>query len=401
MTVVTAKRPLRIALICQQDLGGAPHSVPAYRFWRHYFVSALTEAGHEVLEISGCDWAASLMPFSEEQARAWRERTWHTACDWLRQTHSRQPIDCCLSYLYPQQILPAAITAIRELGLPCVNFFCDNVREFLRLPAEFSPFDLHWVPETKALPLYAKAGLKVLHAPMPCWIPPHQRTLPEHEDDAVVFVGTRDETRSLLFAEAIQLGLEPKLVGHGWKHPVTTAAAPPPRSRWRQLTGQAAFVRQHGFGALARKVAAKIRPPVAPGFDFAPYAHAPADEAGYWALLRNSAVCLGVNRYPSPRHNPARPDTYSRLRDIEAPMTGACYLTEWTEGLDQLYAPGEEIETYRNAAELVEKARALRADPARRARLRRNGQRRALHDHTIGRTVDRIAAALGLRASGT
>lgn len=390
------KHSLRIILICQQDLGGTLHPVPAYRFWRTYFISALREAGHEVLEIPACDWASGLIVMPTEQAREWRERIWTSACNWLKAENSRQHIDCCLSYLYPQQILPSAIATIRSLGVPCVNFFCDNVREFIRVPKEFSPFDLHWVPEMKALPLYAKAGLNVLPAPMPCWIPPHLRTLPDREESAVVFVGTRDETRALLFAETIRLGLAPKLVGHGWKHPVTTAATPPSRSRWQQLTGQAAFVRQHGFRALARKLAVKTGSTATPEFDFAPYANAAADETGYWNLLRNSAVCLGVNRYPSPRHNPAKPDTYSRLRDIEAPMAGACYLTEWTEGLDALYDLGEEIETYRTAAELVEKSRELCADATRRDRLRRNGQRRALHNHSINHTIGRIATTLGL-----
>ena len=77
-------------------------------------------------------------------------------------------------------------------------------------------------------------------------------------------------------------------------------------------------------------------------------------------------------------------------------MLGACYLTEWTEGLDTLYEPGTEIETYRDAAELAAKAQALLADPARRRRMRAAAQRRALSDHSIGRSLARITAQLGL-----
>jgi spore maturation protein CgeB len=76
-------------------------------------------------------------------------------------------------------------------------------------------------------------------------------------------------------------------------------------------------------------------------------------------------------------------------------MAGACYLTEWTEGLEQLYELGTEIETYRTASELVEKSRALTLDAPRRARLRQAGQRRALADHTIARTLDSIARHVG------
>ncbi len=34
-------------------------------------------------------------------------------------------------------------------------------------------------------------------------------------------------------------------------------------------------------------------------------------------------------------------------------MMGACYLTKRTEGLDQFYDVGSEIETYRTAAEML------------------------------------------------
>lgn len=389
-------RPLRIFLCCQQDLGGPPHPVPAYRFWRGYFASAFAEAGHELIEAPGCDWAAGLGAMPAAEAAAWREHTWARALACIREAHTRRPIDLFLSYLYPEQIHADALAELRFLGIPRVNFFCDNVREFRRVPAAFRPFDLHWVPEKKALALYARAGLATLHAPMPCQVPGAFRTPPARESHPVSFVGTRDELRAALFAEAFSLGLDARLWGRGWLENSEPSAPPAPAASGHLLGNQLAFVRRHGPGALLRKLADKLSPPPPVRFDFGPHACATADEQEFWTVTRESTVCLGVNRYPSPRHSPRRPDTYSRLRDLEAPMAGACYLTEWTEGLDALYEPGVEIETYRDAAELVEKTRALVADPARRARLRAAGQRRALAHHTIARTVETIARRLGL-----
>ena len=105
--------------------------------------------------------------------------------------------------------------------------------------------------------------------------------------------------------------------------------------------------------ALARKFSHKLVPPSRVAFDFTRHVQPAPRGDDYARVLRESQVCLGVNRYPSLRHPAGRPGTYSRLRDIEAPMVGACYLTEWTEGLDELYEPGVEIEVYRDAAELV------------------------------------------------
>ena len=49
-----------------------------------------------------------------------------------------------------------------------------------------------------------------------------------------------------------------------------------------------------------------------------------------------------------------------------------------------------------DAGELVEKAKRLQEDAARRLELRRNGQRRALADHTIARSVEHISRKLGI-----
>jgi len=80
-------------------------------------------------------------------------------------------------------------------------------------------------------------------------------------------------------------------------------------------------------------------------------------------------------------------------------MLGACYLTEWTKGLEQLYDLGTEIETYRTAEELTTKLADLRQDPARRVAMRGRAQRRALGDHSVLRTLGRICERLGLRTN--
>jgi len=388
-------RPLRIFLSCQQSVQS--HAVPAYSFWADYFRGALAEAGHTLIEAPDCDWAAGLLPAEQLARDGWAERTWTTAVEFIRREHARCPIDFFLGYLFPQQVLPSAVTAIRELGIPCVNFFCDNVREFRRVPVAYHGFDLHWVPEHKAMPLYARDQLPCLLAPMACWVPPAQRAPVDLENLPVTFVGTRDEQREHLFAEAIALGLHVDLRGPGWESASTVPAPPPTRAKnpLTLLQRQLAFARQHGVVAFARKHLRSFFPPSPLSFDFAPHARPSQFGDAYWTTLRSSTVCLGVNRYPSHRFPLARPDTYSRLRDIEAPMIGACYLTEWTEGLDLLYDLGIEIETYRDVTELVEKSKGLVNDAPRRARLRAAGQRRALAEHTIPRTLAAIALRLG------
>lgn len=116
-------------------------------------------------------------------------------------------------------------------------------------------------------------------------------------------------------------------------------------------------------------------------------------------MTREAPVVLGVSRVPSPARPLQNPLKYSRLRDIEAPMLGACYLTEWTQGLDKLYDLGVEVESYRSAEELVEKLRMLSSCPKLRFELRRLGQRRALQDHNVCSSIRKIITTLQGRLS--
>jgi hypothetical protein len=387
-------KPLRIFLCCHQDL--RPHPVPAYRFWAQSFRAAFAEAGHECLEAPGCDWAEGLTAMPPESRAAWREATWQRAVDWIRREHAARPIDLFLSYLYPGQVLAGAVSELRALGIPCVNYFCDNVRLFRRAPQEYHGFDLHWVPEAAGLELYRRAGLPFIHAPMACWVAPQWRVPPADGSLPPTFVGTRDEQRERLFARAYALGLKMDLRGVGWDGEAAPWDDPPPGRGFRLLANQWEYATQHGFPALARKVARRLFPPAPIACDFASRAMGPSPGDDYWRVLRECRVCVGVNRYPNPSRPLDRPDRYSRLRDIEAPMAGAAYLTESAPGLDALYEIGREIEVYRDAGELVAKVAALEGDEPRRRRLREQGQRRALAEHGIASTVSKITRRLGI-----
>jgi len=391
---------MNILLACQQSPVAYP--IPAYGFWRHYFVRGLEEAGHEVHEVPAADWARGLLPLSAEERAGWAAETWQRTLDHARRLRASGRLDLFLGYLYPTQIDVPAVRALRDLGVPCVNFFCDNVREYARLPREFAPFDLHWVPELAALPLYSARGWPALHAPMPCWVPPERRRPPWSERQVVSFIGGRDPLRAALLAQVAVAtpGLPLEIRGPGWipSAPRRQAAPPPPTSLRARMSDWTGLIRRQGLAAAARRLVSRFQSPQDLSFDFSPVLQPSPDDDTYAALLSGAAVSLGINRFPSFRFPAARPGVYSRLRDIEAPMLGACYLAEHAPELEVFYEPGLEIETYRDAPELVEKARSLLADAPRRARLRAAGQARALAHHGIGSTLDRIAKRFDLRS---
>ena len=387
---------MRIFLICQQS--ARSHPVPAYQFWEGYLKHGIEEAGGTWIEAKGVDWAEGLACTEPQALRRWRQAAWERT---LSEIQRQRPdgIDFVLSYLFPKQVDPAAIATIQSRGIPCVNFYCDNCRQLSEMPVEFRPFALHWVPEFEALPLYETAGARHLHLPMPVWIPPDRRVWDHPENHGVSFIGSRDPLREVLLASVLKKGIDLEIRGAGW------TADPFPSQRevrespsWSErLIREGRFLLREGFSAWFWKVAWSLRSPV-PDAVFKTHVHALPSGADYMSISQESLVALGISRTPHFLRSWNKPILYSRLRDIEAPMLGACYLTEQTAGTSRLYELGKEVETYSTAEEMVDKIRQLSADRGRRQKLRKAGQRRALADHTIPRSLARITAELGIQS---
>ena len=381
---------MRVLLSCLQSL--RQHRLPAYHFWRSHFVEGCREAGIECIEVPDVDWAEGLTyPAGGHELLSWRERTWERVLAFARREHARQCIDFFLGYLYPSQIEPDAIVQLQCLGIPCVNFFCDNVREFDRVPVEYLPFALHWVPEFEALPIYKSAGLPHAHVPMPCWVPNDLRTVPADELEPATFLGSADILRRDILGRALKAGATFEVRGRGWSEESEKSEPSTLKQLNRSLlANQMRLVRARGVTPVLRKVQNKLfaldPPPIPPNL-----VRPTVSDSDYLRITREAVIAIGVNRVPTARRSDRNPLVYSRLRDLEAPMVGACYLTEWTAGLGMLFDLGQEIETYRTAEELAGKIKELSRDPMRRRRLREQGQRRALNDHSAANSLKLIS----------
>ena len=110
------------------------------------------------------------------------------------------------------------IRIIQSAGIPCINFFCDHVRDFTELPREFRCFDLSWVPEQKALQLYKDESVPYLHLPMPMWVPLSLRQIKNESNKHIIFIGSRDIQRIRFFETLLSLAPEISLqvYGRGW-----------------------------------------------------------------------------------------------------------------------------------------------------------------------------------------
>ena len=96
-------------------------------------------------------------------------------------------------------------------------------------------------------------------------------------------------------------------------------------------------------------------------------------------------------------HRSAQRLTHLRLREFEAPMSGALYLTEQQPELAEYFEPDKEVLTYANQDELLEKARYYLAHQEQAERIRRAAWRRARREHTWQHRFGQLFSQLGLK----
>ena len=77
-------------------------------------------------------------------------------------------------------------------------------------------------------------------------------------------------------------------------------------------------------------------------------------------------------------------------------MSGGLYVTESCAELERFFRPGEEVVTYRDFDELVEKIRRLLANPEEAERIRRAGYERARSEHTWEMRFETVFGLMGL-----
>lgn len=85
-----------------------------------------------------------------------------------------------------------------------------------------------------------------------------------------------------------------------------------------------------------------------------------------------------------------------RLRDFEAPMSGAFYMVEYMDELQEFFEDGKEIVCYHDKHDLAEKAKFYLSHDAERERIRWAGHRRAVGEHTWQQRFRRVFREVGL-----
>lgn len=106
---------------------------------------------------------------------------------------------------------------------------------------------------------------------------------------------------------------------------------------------------------------------------------------------------LARSRIVVNRHIDAAEGHANNMRLYEATGAGALLLTDEAANLPELFTPGREVVTYRDRAELVERARHYLLHEDERATIAAAGRARTLRDHTYAQRLAELAALLEAR----
>lgn len=369
--------------------------------WKANLHDPLVDMGHDVaLWDEGSQPMFDLDPDAPATAPA-RARFSERFLDAVEAAHAASPLGLVLTYFSDSHVEPAAIDRVRDRTAPIVNFFCNNVHQFHLVRRTARHYTACLVPEGEALPRYRAVGAEPLFFPMAA-NPKIYRPVSAAPRYDATFAGQRYGDRTAGILALREAGVDAHAFGQHWAAPAAANASASASAGAGSPSGESRL------GAVARAVqlALQGRNPLVAARDRRDWArlcsrhpgaiHGPVGDEAYVALFSESRISLGF-LILGDTHRTRRALRQIRLREFEAPMAGAFYLTGWLEEMALHYEIGQEIVCYRSLTEMVDLARHYLAHESARERIRIAGHARALRDHTWHRRFEELFRELRRR----
>jgi len=353
----------------------------------------------------------------------WSERFDFYASDWntvqkrkmneellrlVEQAHRESPVDLLITYFWRRHIDGRIIDRIRDMGICCVNFGCNNLHQFHLVRELIGHYDYHWVTERAAVQMFSDAGgapVRVQLAANPRWYYPMEVPVKY----GLSFTGSCYGERVDYFTKLARAGLDFHVFGSRWKarrsfHRIIGEQLIP----WRLFFKYETKGLREGFSELKRQaweVSHLVRRLGALGIagfpgnsgDFSSLLHDPLPFEAMVRLFSESRISVNFSACGGPWDMPNGRLVQIKLRDFEGPMSGALFFTEYQEELKEFYEIGKEIVCYHDADDLLEKARYYLREPEEGQRIRKAARARSLRDHTWARRFEQLFSDLKLR----
>lgn len=345
------------------------------RIWHRNLADALRDLGHEVIffrydldhyvrNMWSPEFVSKYRPCLENELRRQVEKA----------SKARQ-LDMIFCYFWSACCRSALIEELKEDGPVLVNWYCNAAHQF-DLVREIAPaFDWCLVPERARLEDYRRIGARPIYC-QEAANPKFYRSYDVKKLYDVTFVGSRYGDRPQWLQGVRREGIDVRIWGSGWASQKPT---------WRMRLGR-----------WRRKMLGRPLPPKEEQPDSWPLgvANSPLPDKSMVKLFSQSRINLGLSTCGDTQLE--KRIIQVRLRDFEIPMSGGFYITEHSEELTEFFRPGEEVITYTDLKDLVDKCRYYLAHEDERERIRVAAYQRAITEHTWQARLSRAFAEMGL-----
>jgi len=359
--------------------------------------NALREMGHDVIKFK---WN---LYFPTKKSRIeWEKKGKYIKnkqlVEEVQKAHEKKKVDLCISTRDGSEMCTEAIEKIKAFGIPTLNFATDDVPESLfekYYKDIVLVFDYNWTIQRGAFKNYKKIGAKFIYAPHGA--DPHLfRPYDCKREFDVTFVGLNCFYRKKLLQIIVDEGIDLHVWGSGWRRDIWKIAY----DVWRDLKFLCKFRDLQNQKERARQVSELFWSDI---FWYIKHFNRLKKIFGFTLSIEEmvrmysrSKISLNFSGTIGPyEKNFCKAVKTIKGRDIEAPMSGAFYLTEHSDEIAQLYKIGKEIETYRSIPELVDKIKYYLENPAEAEAVRKAGRQRALRDYTWKKCFEQVFNKIG------
>jgi len=306
-------------------------------------------------------------------------------------------LDLIFCVVYDDFLLVETAKQLQALGAPMVNYHVDMAFQWYRVIRTAPYFDVLAVAQMTNAEHLKPYCQEIYWMPMAANPKCYYRDIaqPMHSDRAVSFVGSFNPFRRALLEECVRRGIRPVVYGRGWQ----TDNPLPYQFTWDaykvmhdlRYYAQARW-KAEGYGSLLGPLRRKLarRSP----FQELREAHlrGPCEDEHLPDIYNKSHVNLGFSDtgWHSGTGVRQSKNLQCRLRDFEVPMAGGFYLAQEAPDHSQYFKLGEEIITWADPADFVEKVMFYSRNEKAASRIREAGQRRVLREHTWQHRFDRL-----------
>ncbi len=357
-------------------------SVPGSLTWYKNLYEPLLDLEHDVFLLRLDDYCTSNnLGF---RTAAYKEQLSNDIVEIFKKEHKREPFDLFFSYFTKDDIFPEVITEIKKLGLPTLNFSCNNTHQFYLVEGLAKVFDYSLYSEKEAKCKFDALGLNSIWFQMAA-NPTYYHPVSVKKEFDMTFIGSRYARRAYYVRHLLENGIDLNCFGGNWKY---KKPYPKARRMYKEFNRTKDLLQSFiTFNAISRfKLSNNILEIDSQNYllkVFPKKFNYPISDDEMVKTFSKSKINLGfLEVFSTDNNNSLTLKQHIHLREFEVPMSGGLYMTNFSDELAEHYVPDEEVIVFNNEYELLDKAKFYIANEGAANKIREAGYKRAIKCHT-------------------